>query len=201
MYTAAAVSAAGCEVVSGSDIRARDNVLYQPPPHHPAGTTAVELTTRYPCDPQHVYHVAMLLFWLYRSHRLALPMIYMCHQHLRLFAGHACTRFTEFVLRTVLSRFGGDFYVDTVYGIGKYWREVLSPVTRRVTLSLKGATLTVHNGADTDFVDVPIDVNGADGRVFSVLISLQAGATRTIDLLDVDACAVTAAKGDACRSS
>jgi hypothetical protein len=53
--TARAAMAAGCEVLSGSDIRARDNVLFQPPPHHPGGTDAVELTSRYPPDPQHVH--------------------------------------------------------------------------------------------------------------------------------------------------
>jgi len=180
--TPRAMVAAGCRVLSGSDIRARDNVLRQPEPHHPGGTDAVELTTRYPCDPQHVYHVGMLLFWLYRSHRLARPMVYMCHQHLRQFDGHACMRFTEYLLRTVLTRFNGDFYVDTVFGIGSYWLDVLNPATRRVAVSHDGKTLTVRNGSDVDFCDLPIEITPSISAPFTVLASVKAGDSLTINL-------------------
>ena len=172
--TPRAMEAAGCEVLSGSDIRARDNVLFQPPPHHPSGTEAVELTSRYPGDPRHVCHVAMLLFWLHRSHRRGIPMIYMCHQHMRQFDGPACTRFTEYMLRYVLSRFQGDFHVDTLYGVGKYWREVLSPKTRRVAVTTTATGLVVENRSDTDFHDLPVDVTAAGGQRFTVLVTVAA---------------------------
>lgn len=180
--TARAVEAAGCEVLSGSDIRARDNVLYQPPPHHPGGTNAVELTTRYPCDPQHGYHLAMLLFWLSRSQRLGVPMVYMCHQHMRQFEGQACVRITEYLLRTVLADFHGDFKVDTLFGVGKYWREVLSVKTRRISLTLTGTRLVVENLSDTDFEMIPVDLVLAGGGRSTVLVSVQSGASRTVDL-------------------
>ena len=176
-----AMEAAGCEVLSGSDIRARDNVLFQPPPHHPGGTSAVELTTRYPGDPQHIYHVAMLLFWLHRSHRRALPMIYMCHQHMRQFNGHACTRFTEYLLRYVLTNFNGDFYINTVFGIGKYWREVLSPVTGRLTVTVSGEKIIVDNHSDLDITDLPIDIMTADGARLTVLVSVLSNTSKTIE--------------------
>ena len=180
--TARAAAAAGCEVLSGSDIRVRDNVLIQPPPHHPGGTDAVELTSRYPPDPQHVHHYAMLRFWLHRSCRLGLPMIFMCHQHMRQWEGPACGRFTEHLLRSALADFNGEFTVDTLFGVGKYWREVLSPQMRRVAVALNGARLTVENRSDADFERVPVDLELADGARSTVLVSVRSGQTIELDL-------------------
>ena len=180
--TARAAAAAGCEVLSGSDIRARDNVLFQPPPHHPGGTSAVELTTRHPCDPQHIHHLAMLLFWLHRTKRLGIPMIFMCHQHMRQFEGKACARFTEYLIRSVLADFHGEFRIDTLFGIGKYWREVLSPQTRSVLVSLEGTRLAVENRSDMDFERVPVDLELADGGQTTKLVSVRSGEKIVLDL-------------------
>ena len=183
--TSRAVEAAGCEVVSGSDNSAIDNVLFQPAPHHPGVTDAVELTSRYPGDPRHIYHVAMLLFWLHRSRRRGIPMVYMCHQHLRQFEGQACTRFTEYLLRKVLADFHGDFYINTLFGIGKYWREVLSPKMRRVTVLLVGSRIVVENRSDIDVERVPVDLYLAGGARSTLLISVRSGAGVTIDATTV----------------
>ena len=180
--TARAAAAAGCEVLSGSDIRARDNVLFQPPPHHPGGTDAVELTSRYPPDPQHVHHFAMLRFWLHRSCRLGRPMVFMCHQHMRQWEGPACGRFTEHLLRSALADFHGEFAIDTLFGVGKYWREVLSPRTRRVAVALDGARLRIENRSDVDFTQVPVDLELADGGRTMVLVSVRAGQTVELKL-------------------
>ena len=180
--TARAAAAAGCEVLSGSDIRARDNVLYQPPPHHPGGTDAVELTSRYPPDPQHVHHFAMLRFWLHRSLRLGRPMVFMCHQHMRQWEGPACGRFTEHLLRAALADFRGDFYVDTLFGVGKYWRETLSPQTRRVAAKLDDARLVVENRSDADFERVPVDLELEGGGRTTLLVAARSGQTVEIDL-------------------
>ena len=180
-HTAAAMEAAGCEVLSGSNTRPRSNVLRQPPPHHPAGTSAVELTNRYPGDPQHVYHWAMVTFWLHRAYRRGIPMIFMCHQHLRQFAGHACARFTEDILRQALSRFRGELHVNTMFGIGKYWREVLSPQTARVKATLSGRDLILENPADTPFTEVPVDVTAAAGARYTLLVDLPAGQRRVFE--------------------
>jgi hypothetical protein len=180
--TARAAEAAGCEVVSGSDIRARDNVLFQPPPHHPGGTSVVELTTRHPCDPQHIHHFGMLLFWLHRTNRRGLPMVYMCHQHMRQFEGEACTRFTEHFLRRVLMDFHGEFRIDTLFGVGKYWREVLSAKTRRVAVSLEGARIVVENRSDMDFENVPVDLKLADGGRSTLLVSVRSGEKIGLDM-------------------
>jgi hypothetical protein len=174
--TPRAMEAAGCEVLSDSDVRTIHNVLLQPPPHHPAGTRAVELTKRYPGDPLDVYHVAMNVFWFHRAHRLGIPVVFMCHQHLRAYESRSCAVYTEYLLRYVLERFNGDLHVNTVFGIGKYWREVLSPETRTVTVRVNGDEVIVTNGSDQDFDAVPVDLVTADGRHFTRLVSLAAGA-------------------------
>ena len=174
-FTAAAMEAAGCEVLSDSNVRTQHNVLLQPPPHHPHGTTAVELTKRYPGDPQHIYHVAMNLFWIHRAHRRGIPVVFMCHQHLRQFDGYACTRFTESTLRYALERFHGDLHINTVFGIGKYWREVLSSKTRRVRVAVEINSVRIRNESDFNLVEAPLDVELSDGRRFTVLVTVPAG--------------------------
>lgn len=174
--TPRAMEAAGCDVLSDSDVRAIENVLLQPPPHHPPGTRAVELTKRYPGDPLNVYHVAMNVFWFHRAHRLGIPVVFMCHQHLRAYESRSCAVYTEYLLRYVLERFNGDLHVNTVYGIGKYWREVLSPETRTVTVRVDGDEVIVTNGSDQDFDAVPVDLVAGDGRRFTRLVSLAAGS-------------------------
>lgn len=181
-FTPAAVAAAGMEVASGSDIRARDNALRQPPPHHPVGTDLVELTARYPGDPQHVYHLAMLRFWLHRAQRLGIPMILMAHQHLRQFDGGACVKLTEALLREAVAGFQGDLYLDTVYGIGAWWREVLSPRTAVVRLHREGGRLTLTNGGERDLDKVPVDIRLVDGGRLTRLVSVPAGETVVVEL-------------------
>ncbi|MDD2520718.1 MAG: hypothetical protein PHR34_07165 [Kiritimatiellae bacterium] len=180
--TPRAAAAAGCEVLSGSDIRARDNVLFQPPPHHPGGTDAVELTSRYPPDPQNGFHFFMLMFWLHRSRRRGLPMVYMCHQHMRQWDGPACTRFAEALIRRVLLDFHGEFYVDTLFGVGQYWREALSPRTRRIRAALDGTRIAVENRGDADFRRVPVDLELADGSRSTVLADVAAGQKIKMEL-------------------
>lgn len=174
-FTAAAMEAAGCEVLSDSNVRTQHNVLLQPPPHHPHDTTAVELTKRYPGDPQHIYHVAMNLFWIHRAHRKGMPVIFMCHQHLRQFDGYACTRFTEYTLRYALEKFHGDLHINTVFGLGKYWREVLSPKTRRLRVAVENNSVRIRNESDFNLAETPLDVALADGRRFTVLVNVAAG--------------------------
>ncbi len=178
--TAMAMEAAGCEVLSGSDIKARHNVLLQPPPHHPDGTSAVELTIRHPGDPRHINQVAMFLFWLHRAHRKCVPAVFMCHQHMHQFSSHACVRMTEYVLRYALSHFNGDFHVNTVYGIGKYWREVLSAQTRSIHASSSPTTVQLKNGSDLHILDLPLDVTLFEGHRYTELVDLAPG--QVIDL-------------------
>ena len=176
-YTPAAMEAAGCQVLSDSDTKQVHNVLLQPPPHHPEGTNVVELTKRYPGDPQHIFHVAMIRYWIHQAHRRGIPVIFMCHQHMRQFSGHSCTRFTEYVLRYVLSRFNGDLHINTVYGVGIYWNELFSPKNRTVYVECQGNGVIVRNTGQVDLSAVPVDISYQGGRQATVLVDLPPGSS------------------------
>jgi|GEM_PF-703961 len=191
-YSAAAMEAAGCEVVTGSDIRPRDNVLRQPPPHHPHGTKVVELTARYPTDPQHVHHLAMIEFWMARGHRLGQPVIILVHQHMRQFDGAICATFTEHILDRAVNGFHGDLYIDTVYGVGRYWLDVLSQETGRVSVHVDtrdgnggrsggGGGVRVTNGTNRTIPNVPLDITLRSGERLTRLLDLPPGETK-VDL-------------------
>jgi len=184
-FTAAAMEAAGCEVLSDSNAQTRHNVLLQPPPHHPPGTSAVELTKRYPGDPQHVFHVAMNHFWIHRAHRKAIPVVFMCHQHMRQFDGHACARLTEYTLRHVITSFKGDLHINTVYGVGKYWREVLSPKTKTISVGIDNDSILIQNRGDLDLVDAPLDITIANGCKMTILITLPMGQEKIVKLCGI----------------
>ena len=142
----------------------------------------VELTARYPSDPQHVYHWAMLRFWLHRAQRQGIPMVLMCHQHMRQFAGSACTALMEALLREAVAGFHGDLYLDTVYGIGAWWRDVLSPQTAVVRLSQEGGRLRLTNGGERDLEHLPVDIRLTDGGRLTRLVTVPMGGTVEIDL-------------------
>lgn len=181
-HTPQAMEAAGCEVLSDSDARTIDNVLFQPAPHFPAGTNAVELTKRYPGDPQHIFHYAMNLFWIHRAHRRGIPVIFMCHQHMRQFDGQACARFTEAILRHVLEAFNGDLWVSTVYGVGVYWRDVLSE-RRTVCAELIDGVVKVKNESSFRYEGVPVDLRFEGGGRATILVDLDPGQEAVVDAL------------------
>jgi len=180
--TPRAVEAAGCEVLSDSDARPLDTVVFQPPPHHPAGSHAVELTKRYPGDPESLTHASMFVYWLHRARRRGIPVIFMCHQHMRQFAGHACTRFTEYVLRHVLTRLNGDLHVNTVYGIGRYWEQVLCPEHKVVEVGLRDGRVTVTNKSGDALEQVPVDVRFKGGGAAAYLVDLPPKAVVQIEV-------------------
>lgn len=171
-YTPAAMEAAGCQVLSDSDGSHKDNVLFQPPPHHPAGSTAVELTKRYPGDPENIFHLGMIQYWMHRAHRRGLPIIFMCHQHMRQYSGHGCSRFTEYILRYALTGFNGDLHINTVYGVGIYWNEVFSPQNRKVYIEQRTDAVVVRNTGQVNLSAVPVDLFYQDGELATVLIDL-----------------------------
>ncbi len=179
-FSPAAVEAAGCEVASGSDIGPQDNVLRQSPPHHPSTTRIVELTARYPSDPQHVQHAAMLRFWIHRGHRLARPVVVLVHQHMRQFDGITCARVTEWLLDLVVRGFQGDFHIDTVYGIGRYWLDALSPNTRVLHVVANDGGIDVRNESDRMIRDVPIEMRLRDGSRLARIVDLPPGLTRIV---------------------
>lgn len=178
--TPRAMEAAGCEVLSDSDVRTRDNVLFQPRPHFAPGSDAVELTKRYPGDPMGILHYAMNLFWMHRAHRLGMPVVFMCHQHMRLYEGWACTRFTEAILRYVLEGFGGDLWISTVYGVGVYWRDILSE-KRRAAVTIEEGQARVEYSGSLEYTSVPLDLTLEGGGRATVLVDLTLGSSLRVD--------------------
>ena len=88
-------------------------------------------------------------------------------------------------MRSVLRGYHGECWIDTLFGVGKYWREVLSPQTRRMAVALDGARLTVENRSDVDFERVPVDLELADGARSTVLVSVRSGQRIELDLREM----------------
>jgi hypothetical protein len=178
--TPRAVEAAGCEGLSDSVGGPEVNVLFQPEPFIPDGTNAVELTKRFPGDPESLIAAAMVLYWMHRAHRRGIPVVFMCHQHMRQFAGTACVRFTEFVLREALTAFNGDLFIDTVWGVGSYWRAVLSGARAPVRLRVEAGAAVVSNESERDLAGVPVDLTLENGLETTVLVDLAAGGSARV---------------------
>jgi hypothetical protein len=174
-HTPKAVAAAGCDVLSDSVGGSSANVIRQPAPFVPEGTSAVELTKRFPGDPESLTQAKMFLYWAHRARRRGIPVLFMCHQHMRQFAGTACTRLTEYVIREALTAFNGDLFVDTVWGVGSYWLAALGP-RAAVHVEVEGGVAVVRNGSDRHLSAVPVDLVLASGRRSTVLVDLPAGA-------------------------
>lgn len=184
-YTPLAMEAAGCEVLSDSDATTLSNVVFQPPPHHPEGVErAVELTKRYPGDPQHVFHLAMLRYMIHRGLRLGIPVIFMCHQHMRRFDGPACERFTEAILREVLGEINQDMWVANVYAVGKYFGTVLSEKTKKVEAALVegGKAFVVTNASNLRLEGIPVDLEFEGGGRSTYLVDLPPKSKVTVYL-------------------
>ena len=109
-------------------------------------------------------------------------MIFMCHQHMRQFDGPACARFTEATLRHVLDFFNGDLWISTVYGVGVYWRDVLSE-RRLVCTELVGGMVKVRNESGLRFEKVPVDLKFEGGGRATVLVDLDPGQEVVVDAL------------------
>ena len=183
-YTSRAVEAAGFEVGSDTNASAWVNVLKLPPPHHPEGTkNLVELTKKYPGDPDNAYKVAMLKYWIYLARKRRQTFVFMAHQHLLRYEGIAGTHCAEAILRHILDDCRGDFYVTTVYGLGWYWERVLCPEHRRVSVEIKDAhTITVHNNGDDALDGIPVEIAFSNGGNLLVLADLPAKGSVDIGL-------------------
>ncbi len=179
--TPRAVEAAGLEVGTDTNASAFTNVLRLVPPHHPAGCERlVEITKKYPGDPDNAYKLAMLKYWLHAARRSNGAFLFMAHHHLLLYQGSSCYHITEEFLRHVLGDCDGDFYVGTVTALGRYWRDVLSPRTRVVEARLEDGEVLLSNAGQHDLKGLPVEIQLANGGSFMVLADVRAGETTTI---------------------
>ncbi|MCB9911384.1 MAG: hypothetical protein H6827_00160 [Planctomycetes bacterium] len=182
-HTPGAMEAAGLEVGSDTDASRFTRVFQLPPPHHPAGCERfVELTRKYPRDPQDAYQVATLKYWLHAARRTGRAFIFLSHHHLLQYEGVACYHMTEELLRSVLEDCDGDVHAATVGGLGRYWRDVLSETTRVVSVRVKDGLIEVENRGARDLKGLPLEFELAGGGQGMRLMDVRAGETRTLDL-------------------
>lgn len=181
-YTAKAIEAAGMEVGSDTNASAWTNVMRLPPPHHPEGCDhLVELTKKYPGDPDNAYKVAMLKYWIGLAKRTRRTFIFMAHHHLLRYEGIAGTHAAEEILRHILADYRGDFYVSTLFGLGQYWERVLCPKHRWVSVTTHDRTvMDVTNKGNEPLYDIPIEITFANRKQLLVLVSLPPESTITI---------------------
>lgn len=182
-YTPQAVAVGGMEVGSDTNASAFINVMKMPQPHHPDGAVnLVELTKKYPGDPNDAYKVAMLKYWMGHARRTRKAFIFMAHHHLLRYQGVAGTHCAEEVLRYAISTCKGDFYVSTLLGIGRYWERVLCPKHRWVSVAYEGNQITVNNTGDQELDDIPLEITFANGKEVLVLKNILPGQSTSINL-------------------
>ena len=180
--TPRAVEASGMQVASDTDASAFINVLRLPAPHHPDGCNRlVELTKKYPGDPDNVFKLAMLKYWLWLAAVKRSTFIFMAHHHLLRYEGMACTGMTESFLRFVMERGGGRYYISTLYGLGTYWEKVLCPLHRCVQVTMKGLQeLEITNSGETSIESIPVEVRFAKGKRMVILTDLPSNSSTRI---------------------
>ena len=180
--TPRAVEASGMQVASDTNASAFINVLRLPAPHHPDGCNRlVELTKKYPGDPDNVFKLAMLKYWLWLAAVKRSTFIFMAHHHLLRYEGMACTGMTESFLRFVMERGGGRYYISTLYGLGTYWEKVLCPLHRCVQVTMKGLQeLEITNSGETSIESIPVEVRFAKGKRMVILTDLPSNSSTRI---------------------
>jgi hypothetical protein len=181
--TPRAVEAAGTEVASDTDASAWTNVMELPPPHHPKGTERlVELTKKYPGDPDNAYKVATLKYWMGLARRTRRVFLFMAHHHLLRYEGIAGTHCAEAILRYAIEDCKGDFFISTVTGIGRYWDRVLCPQHRWVATTLEESTLVVSNKGNEPLNSVPVEITFSENKQLLVLVDIPPESTVRVPL-------------------
>jgi hypothetical protein len=143
----------------------------------------VELSKKYPGDPQDGAQLAMLKYWTYSALRNRRVMVFMAHHHLRGYEGSSCLRLTEEMLREVLVEGRGDFYVATMSAIGMYWERVLCPEHKSVSVRAgSGLAVEVGNTGEGELTEIPVEVEFSNGTRTLVLADIPARGAATVSL-------------------
>ena len=172
--TARAVEAAGSEVGSDTNASALTNVLRLPLPHHPEGCEhLVELTKKYPGDPDNIFKLAALKYWLWLAEKRRGVLVFMAHHHLLGYEGKSGASVAEEMLRYTYESGGGRFFISTLYGLGRYWERVLCATHRVVRAEFIGnATVRVWNAAEDGENGVPIEVEWHQGQRMVTIVDV-----------------------------
>lgn len=180
-HTARAMEAAGLEVGSETDCPKWKKLVWLGPPHHPEGCERfVELPRMHPRDPENVFQLAMLKYWAGAARRRGRALVFLAHHHLMRCKGGAGAALAEEFLRHVLEDHDGDLFVGTLTSVGRYWRDVLSPRTRCVKVTVEGQRVTVANEGSRPLAALPLELDFGGGR--RQLRLVDAPANGTIDL-------------------
>lgn len=183
--TARAVEAAGVEIGSDTDASTFTSVMKMVFPHCPSGCTAfVELTKKYPGDPDDAYKSSMLKYWLHAMQRKKTAFIYMAHHHLLQYQGEACYRITEEFFDHLLRYGNGDFYLGTMTALGRYWRDVLNPTTKCIQIERRDAMIIVRNNGTKKQSRLPLEIKLQDGRIFLNLVDVEANSETFIAITE-----------------
>lgn len=181
--TARAVEAAGLEFGSDTDCGAFVNVFKLPPPHHPPGCTRlVELTRKYPRDPDDANKVAVMKYWAHAARRTGRPFTLLCHHHLTRYEGVASYHLMEKLLYDILGDSEGDLYAATMGAVGRYWMRVLSPDHRWISLEHDAGQVVITNRGSAPLAGVPVEIELAGGGRFLAVVDVTPGASLRIPI-------------------
>jgi hypothetical protein len=185
-HTARAIEAVGMTVGSNTDATTFDDVMRLPPPHHPKGCERlVELTKKYPGDPDNIYRVAMLKYWMGAAIRRRQAFVLMVHHHALQYKGNACMRMTEEILRHVIQDHRGNFYISTVCGLGEYWEKVLCPEHRCVSAEVvDGTKIMMKNKGSDHLNDIPVEISFSNGKKMLITTDMPAQGTIEVPIIN-----------------
>lgn len=184
-HTARAVEAAGIEIGSDTNATTFRSVLQLVKPHHPPGCRhLVEMTKKFPGDPEDGYMSAVLKYWLHASLRAKTAFVFMAHHHLLQYRSTACYRITEEFLDHVLREGRGDFFCGTITSLGRYWRDVLSPASKCVSIKSTERCITIQNSGRRNLKQVPVEIEFDERRRIVILVDIDAGSATAV--LDID---------------
>ena len=173
--TARAAEAAGLDVGSETDASKFAKLVLFPAPHHPKGCSSfVELTRMHPRDPENACQLAMLKYWVGAARRTGKVLVFLAHHHLARYEGSTCYHLTEELLRHVLADQQGDVYAATLTAVGRYWRDIMSPKTRCVKITVTDKTIRVTNNGARHLTGLPLEIDIGSGRRFMRLIEVAA---------------------------
>ncbi len=180
-YTARALEAAGIEFGTDTDASGFINVFKLPAPHHPKGCKKlVEITKKYPGDPDNAYKVAMLKYWARAARRHGRVFLFMAHHHLLAYEGCAGTNMANELFYYLLGESYGDFYTATVTSLGKYWQAVMSPKNKCIKVEIKTTMVEVENAGSECLEKLPLEIEWENGRRMMTLVNVEDGAKTTI---------------------
>ena len=173
--TARAVEAAGVEVGSETDTPKWQKLLHLAPPHHPAGCERfVELPRMHPRDPENAGQLAMLQYWTGAARRSGRALVFLAHHHLMRYKGGESAALVEKFLHHALADQQGDLFVGTLTAVGRYWRDILSPRTKCVQVTVAGNRVTITNDGSRAQAALPLEIDLGGGRRHLRLVDVPA---------------------------